>query len=63
MVNHMHLIYRAQEFEYTPALAKPSTPRAINWRHQLPGTMYELIPGLCRPTLQPRVVNWRYQLP
>ncbi|XGV94618.1 MAG: hypothetical protein ACAF41_17930 [Leptolyngbya sp. BL-A-14] len=58
----MNLIYRAQQFDYTPAPARPMTLRAINWRHQLPGMVYGQIPVLRRPILQPRAVNWRYQL-
>ncbi|MBW4474541.1 MAG: hypothetical protein KME45_29820 [Stenomitos rutilans HA7619-LM2] len=59
----MNLIYRAQKLEYTSAPTRPTTPRAINWRHQLPGMIYRQIPVLRRPALQPRAVNWRYQLP
>ncbi|MBW4581577.1 MAG: hypothetical protein KME42_18555 [Tildeniella nuda ZEHNDER 1965/U140] len=59
----MNLIYGAQKFEYTPAPAKLASPRAINWRHQIPGMIYSPTPSLRRPTLQPRAVNWRYQLP
>lgn len=58
----MNLIYRAQQFDYTPAPAKPTTSRAINWRYQLPGMVYRQIPVLHRSALQPRAVNWRYQL-
>ncbi|MBW4694358.1 MAG: hypothetical protein KME27_21645 [Lyngbya sp. HA4199-MV5] len=59
----MNLIYRAQNFEYIPAPARPVAPRAVNWRYQFPGMTYGYIQSLRRPTRQPRTVNWRYQLP
>ncbi|WP_146141130.1 hypothetical protein [Stenomitos frigidus] len=59
----MNLIYRAQNFKYTPAPTKFATPRAINWRHQLPGWLYIQTPSVHRLTRSPCAVNWRYQLP
>ncbi len=58
----MQLVYRAQIFNYTPAEPKPYVkPRALNWRFQAPGEVYEGATTV-QAYVPPRAMNWRFQM-
>jgi hypothetical protein len=60
----MELTYRAQSFNYTAKPRHHSYPRAINWRHQVPGIDCTPIPSeVPNQAINPEAINWRYQLP
>jgi hypothetical protein len=61
----MKLFYNSLTYTYTP-ISRPFTyPRAINWRHSIPGEVIEPPAPVVRAqtSLKPQAVNWRYQLP
>ncbi len=57
----MQLIYRGFTYEYTPTVKATRSPRAVNWRYEIPGQTCE---NSSFPEIRsPRAVNWRYQIP
>ncbi|MGA7933227.1 MAG: hypothetical protein WCA35_06745 [Kovacikia sp.] len=61
----MELFYNGHTYTYTATPPRFIRPRAINWRHQVPGEVTESLTStpLPRTLLNPQAVNWRYQIP
>ncbi|NJK53066.1 MAG: hypothetical protein HC936_10055 [Leptolyngbyaceae cyanobacterium SU_3_3] len=59
----MQLIYRSQTIEFTPGSALlQNKSHAINWRFQIPGKPYSIVPVLKRSDRQLHAVNWRFRI-
>jgi hypothetical protein len=61
----MELFYNGHTYTFTPAPIRHMRPRAINWRHQVPGEVIEPTTPveLTSRSINPQSVNWRYRVP
>lgn len=61
----MELFYNGHTYTFTPTATYRMPPRAINWRHQVPGQVIEptTLGQVTSRSINPHAVNWRYRVP
>ena len=61
----MELFYHGHTYTFTPATTRPTLPRAVNWRHQVPGHAIEPTSPVQETSrlINPHSINWRYRVP